>query len=80
MAEGFRWLWGHPPVRTLALVIVSFNITFGAAWSVLVLYATDHLGMGDGRVRPADHRRRDRWAGAARSTFGWLERECPWAP
>ena len=47
MAEGFRWLWNHPPVRTLALVIVSFNVTFGAAWSVLVLYATVHLGMGE---------------------------------
>jgi predicted MFS family arabinose efflux permease len=42
-----RWLWEHPPVRTLALVIVSFNITFGASWSVLVLYATVHLHMGE---------------------------------
>ena len=46
IADGFRWLWGHPPIRTLALTIVSFNVTFGAAWSVLVLYATDRLGMG----------------------------------
>jgi MFS family permease len=42
---GFRWLRGHPPMRTLALTIVAFNITFGAAWSVLVLYAGDRLGM-----------------------------------
>ena len=41
--EGFRWLIGHPPVRTLALIILSFNITWGAAWSVLVLYALHHL-------------------------------------
>ena len=39
MAEGLRWLLGHPPMRTLALTILAFNITFGAAWSVLVLYA-----------------------------------------
>lgn len=46
IAEGFRWLMGHPPVRTLALVILAFNITWGAAWSVLVLYAQDVVGLG----------------------------------
>lgn len=45
--EGLTWVWGNDAVRTLALVIVSFNITWGAAWSVLVLYALDHLGMGE---------------------------------
>jgi len=45
LAEGFRWLRSHPPMRTLALTIVAFNVTFGAAWSVLVLYAGDQLGM-----------------------------------
>jgi predicted MFS family arabinose efflux permease len=45
--EGMRWLWHHPPVRTLALTIVSFNVTFGAAWSVLVLYAKQRLGLDD---------------------------------
>jgi predicted MFS family arabinose efflux permease len=33
-------------MRTLALTILLFNVTFGAAWSVLVLYASDRLGMG----------------------------------
>jgi predicted MFS family arabinose efflux permease len=33
-------------VRTLVLTILIFNVTFGAAWSVLVLYATEHLGLG----------------------------------
>ena len=46
MAEGVRWLVHHPPMRTLALTILLFNVTFGAAWSVLVLYASDRLGMG----------------------------------
>ncbi|HEX5510884.1 MAG TPA: MFS transporter [Actinomycetales bacterium] len=46
IAEGFRWTWNSPPVRTLTLTIVTFNITFGAAWSVLVLYAGERLGLG----------------------------------
>lgn len=46
IVEGFRWLWGHSAMRTLALTIVTFNVTFAAAWSVLVLYATVRLDMG----------------------------------
>ncbi|MEQ6903509.1 MFS transporter, partial [Nocardioides sp. YIM 152588] len=41
IAEGLRWLWGHAAVRTLTLVILAFNFTWGAAWSVLVLYSLD---------------------------------------
>ncbi len=33
--EGWRWLLAHPAVRTLAITVFTFNITFGAAWSVL---------------------------------------------
>jgi MFS family permease len=47
VVAGFRWLWHHPPVRTLTIAIVAFNVTFGAAWSVLVLYAQERLGLGD---------------------------------
>jgi predicted MFS family arabinose efflux permease len=47
MAEGIRWLIGHPPMRTLALTIFTFNVTYGAAWSVLVLYAGQRLGMNE---------------------------------
>lgn len=46
MGEGIRWLLAHPPMRTLALTIFTFNVAFGAAWSVLVLYASERLGMG----------------------------------
>ena len=46
MREGIAWLMAHPPMRTLALTIFLFNVTFGAAWSVLVLYASQQLGMG----------------------------------
>jgi MFS family permease len=45
MVEGVRWLIAHPPMRTLAVTIVAFNVTFGAAWAVLVLYASERLGM-----------------------------------
>lgn len=44
--EGLRWTWHHDAVRTLALTILVFNLTFGAAWAVLVLYATQRLGLG----------------------------------
>ena len=46
IAAGFRWVRHHAAVRTLVLTIFIFNITFGAAWSVLVLYARDRLGLG----------------------------------
>jgi MFS family permease len=71
--EGWRWLWAHPPVRTLAITIFTFNITFGAAWSVLVLYARQRLGMGElgfGLITTAIA------AGGLLGTasYGWLER------
>ncbi len=47
IAEGVRWLWHHPPLRTLALVITTFNVTWGAAWSVLVLWSLHRVGMGE---------------------------------
>jgi MFS family permease len=47
IADGVRWLMGHHAVRTLALVIFTFNITYGASYSVLVLYAQERLGMGE---------------------------------
>lgn len=45
IVEGFRWVRRNAAVRTLVLTILVFNITFGAAWSVLVLYAKERLGM-----------------------------------
>jgi MFS family permease len=78
IVEGVRWLWHHRPVRTLALVIVTFNITWGAAWSVLVLYATDRLDMGEvgfGLLTTASA------VGGLISTsrYGWLEKRVPLA-
>jgi MFS family permease len=45
--EGLRWLWTNPPVRTLAIMITAFNITFGAAFSIWVLYARENLGLSE---------------------------------
>jgi predicted MFS family arabinose efflux permease len=46
IGEGLRWALHHAAVRTLVLTIFTFNITFGAAWSILVLYARHRLGLG----------------------------------
>jgi MFS family permease len=46
IAEGLRWTMRHAAVRTLVLTILIFNVTFGAAWSILVLYADQQLGLG----------------------------------
>jgi MFS family permease len=46
IVEALRWTWAHANVRTLVLTILLFNVTYGAAWSVLVLYATQRLGLG----------------------------------
>jgi MFS family permease len=47
IAEGLRWVWRHPPVRTLSIVILVFNITWAAPWGVLVKYSLDHLHMSE---------------------------------
>jgi MFS family permease len=44
---GLAWVWHHKNVRTLALTIFVFNVTWAAPWAVLVLYATRHLDMGE---------------------------------
>ncbi|MEU9833866.1 MFS transporter [Streptosporangium sp. NPDC048047] len=46
LVAGFTWTFRHAAVRTLALTILIFNFTFGAAWSVLVLYTRERLGLG----------------------------------
>ena len=74
--EGWRWLWAHPAIRTLAITIFTVNVTFGAAWSVLVLYARQRLGMsalGFGVITTAIA------VGGLLGTvsYGWLERHVP---
>lgn len=43
--EGLSWLWHHPAIRTLTIIIVLFNITWGAPWGVLVLWAHQRMGL-----------------------------------
>ena len=69
---------GNPPVRTLALVIVTFNITWAAPWSVLVLWALERVGIdeaGFGLLTTAAA------LGGLLGTFvyGWLEQLVPLA-
>lgn len=71
--EGLAWLRGNAPVRTLILIILIFNVTWAAPWSVLVLYATDYLGLtavGYGLL--ATSAALGGLVGV--SSFGWLER------
>ncbi len=79
IAEGVRWLLGSPPVRTLALIIVVFNVTWAAPWSVLVLWSLERVGIGRGRLRPAHHGVGARRTRSAPSAFGFLEKRVPLA-
>jgi len=76
--EGLRWLRSNAPVRTLVLIIFVFNVTWAAPWSVLVLYATEHLGLGAvgfGALTTASA-----LGGiVAIGSFGWLERHVSFA-
>jgi len=76
--EGLHWLRHNPPVRTLVVIILVFNVTWAAPWSILVLYATKHLGLGAvgyGALTTAAA------LGGLLSTFGfgWLERHVKFA-
>ena len=78
IADGVRWLMGHPPVRTLAIIIVVFNVTWAAPWAVLVLWALERVGIneaGFGLLTTASA------VGGLLATFsyGWLERRVPLA-
>jgi MFS family permease len=71
--EGIRWLVNHSAMRTLVIVILTFNVTWGAAWSVLVLWAQDRVGLGAfgfGLLTTATA------VGglAATASFGWFDR------
>lgn len=78
IADGVRWLMGNPPVRTLAIIIVVFNVTWAAPWAVLVLWALERVGIseaGFGLLTTASA------LGGLLATFsyGWLERGVPLA-
>jgi MFS family permease len=76
--DGLRWIAGHAPIRTLTLVILIFNITWGAPWGVLVYWAQERLGLDDvgfGLLTTATA------VGGMASvlSYGWLESRVPLA-
>ncbi len=76
--EGLSWLRHNAPVRTLVIIILVFNITWAAPWGVLVLYATEHLGMGPvgyGALTTASAL----GGMIAVFSFGWLEKHVSFA-
>jgi MFS family permease len=78
IADGVRWLVGNAPVRTLAIIIVVFNVTWAAPWAVLVLWAIERVGIdeaGFGLLTTASA------LGSLVGTFsyGWLEKRVPLA-
>lgn len=73
IADGLRWIAHNAPVRTLTVVILVFNITWGAPWGVLVFWAQERLGVdeiGFGLLTTASA------VGGIVSvlSYGWLER------
>ena len=46
VAEGIRWLWRHPLLRTISLAMAILNLTLVAQVSVMVLFAQERLGLG----------------------------------
>lgn len=78
IVEGMRWLVRHRAVRTLAIVIVAFNITWAAPWGVLVLWAQERLDADPaqfGLLATASA------VGGLLGTFsyGWVEKRVPLA-
>jgi len=45
VTQGVQWLWHHPGVRLLAVVLAVMNVTFMTAFAVWVLFARDRLGL-----------------------------------
>ncbi len=49
MAEGFRWLWQHRLLRTLAIVLGFLNALGALGMASLVLFAQEELGTSPGQ-------------------------------
>jgi MFS family permease len=46
IAEGFRWLWGHHLLRTLAIVLGIINLASMLAFATFVLFVQEIVGLG----------------------------------
>ena len=49
IAEGFRWLWGRPFLRTCALIFAGANFMFRGSFSSFVVVARRH-GLSSGGI------------------------------
>jgi MFS family permease len=47
IADGFRWLWGHRMLRSLALVSTALGVVSFIGAAVFVLFARNTLGLSD---------------------------------
>jgi MFS family permease len=73
IAEGLRWSWNSAAMRALIIQILTFNVTYGASWSVLVLFSEQRLGLGSigfGLLTTATAL----GSVVGTMTYGWLER------
>ncbi len=48
IGEGFRWLWRHRLLRSLAILLGAMNLLFTMAFVILVLFAQEVLGLFEG--------------------------------
>ncbi|HLS45218.1 MAG TPA: MFS transporter [Ornithinicoccus sp.] len=48
MGDGFRWLWGHALLRTLAIVLGAMNMLSALAFVIMVLFVQEILGLFEG--------------------------------
>ena len=62
-AEGFRWLWRHDVIRTLAISLGVLNLLGTMSTGLIVLFGQEVLDHVGDRVRPAVHGRGDRRRG-----------------
>jgi MFS family permease len=44
ISEGFRWLWHHPVLRTMAISLAVLNLCSNMGFALLVLFGQDVLG------------------------------------
>lgn len=48
ISEGFRWLWEHRLLRSLAILLGAMNLLFTMTFVILVLFAQEVLGLFEG--------------------------------
>ncbi len=45
LKEGFRWLWGHPLLRSMAIILGFMNLASNLSGAVFLLFSQDVLGV-----------------------------------